>query len=178
MHEFRHHVTGFFANESDAEGALSRLVERGLSRQQMQIFKSDSPLPGPAPHQDSNAVLKDMLVDGMKGAAVGTGIGALAEVALVAANVSLFAASPVLAPLVMLGWGASLGALIGVSAGTEPIAAPEAGEKEGWLSALVSDAIAIGQTVLVVDARTDQDAAIAREVIKAAVGDYKDTTTR
>ena len=47
--------------------------------------------------------------------------------------------------------------------------------KEGWLSYLVRDAIANEQTVLVVRAQTEQDAATAPEVIQASVGDYKET---
>lgn len=178
MNKYRHHVSGFFANRVDADSTLSKLVERGLPRERLQIFETDSASPAPAPKEDSNAVLKDVVVDGAKGAVIGTSIGALAEVALVAANVSLFVASPLLAPLVMLGWGASLGGLIGATAGAASSAAPDAGKKEAWLSVLVRDAIAIGQTVLVVDARTEQEAATAREVIQASVGDFKDISTR
>ena len=180
MNEYRHHVSGFFANRGDADSTLSKLVEQGLPRERLQIFETDSasPAPAPAPKEDSNAVLKDVLVDGAIGTAVGTGIGALAEVALVAANVSLFVASPLLAPLMLLGWGASLGGLIGATGGAASSAAPDTEKKEAWLSVLVRDAIASGQTVLVVDARTEQETATAREVIQASVGDYKDIGTR
>lgn len=94
-----------------------------------------------------------------------------------AANVTLFVASPLLAPLVLLGWGASIGGLIGATTGAVTSAATDAENKDGWLSALVRDAIASGQIVLVVDARTEQETAIAREVIQASVGDYKDINT-
>jgi len=57
------------------------------------------------------------LVDAAIGTAVGSGLGVLAEVPLVAANVSLFVASPLLAPLVMLGWGASIGGTVGAIVG-------------------------------------------------------------
>lgn len=110
---------------------------------------------------------------GTIGTAVGTGIGALAEVALVAASVSLFVASPLIAPLAMLGWGASIGALVGATTG----AINNIENKDGWLSELVRDAIASGQIVLVVQARTAQETANAREVIEASVGDYKDIST-
>lgn len=175
MTEYSHYISGFFANRDDAESTLLTLVERGLPRDRLQIFKTDTPSPDPAPKDDSNAVLKDVLVDGTIGAAVGTGIGALAEVALVAANVSLFIASPLLAPLMLLGWGASIGGLIGATSGAVSQATPDAQKGEGWLSALVRDAIAGGQIVLVVRAQTEQEAAIARDVIQTSVGDYGDT---
>src|SRR5674476_112364 len=111
MIEYRHHVSGFFSNRDEAKIAFSKLLEQGLPRDRLQIFETDTTASAPLPNGDSNAVLKDMVVDGTIGTAVGTGVGALAEVALVAANVSLFIASPLLAPLAMLGWGAAVGGL-------------------------------------------------------------------
>ncbi|KXB31791.1 hypothetical protein AT959_05440 [Dechloromonas denitrificans] len=173
MDEYRHHVSGFFAHRPEAEGALTRLVERGLPSDQLQLFDADS---GPAisePKGESNEVLTNVLVDGAVGTAVGTGIGALAQLALVAANVSLFIASPLIAPLVMLGWGASLGGFVGAAAGANT----GIEHKEGWLSDLVHDAIANGQVVLVAQTRTPDETAIAREIIEAAVGEFQDTAT-
>jgi len=174
MTEYRHHVSGFFANRDDARNTFSTLEERGLPREQLQIYETDMAISAPVPKEDSNAVLKDVLVNGTIGTALGTGLGALAEVALVAANVSLFIASPLVAPLAMLGWGACIGALIGGTAGAINNSAPNTVFKEGWLSALVRDAIANGQIVLMVQTNTEQETVIASEVIQASVGDYKD----
>ena len=172
MNEYRHHVSGFFAHRDEAESALSRLVERGLPRERLHIFTNDSVPPVSAQETKSDGVLQDVIVDGAIGTAVGTGIGALGSVALAAASVSLFVASPLLAPLMLLGWGASIGGLIGAAAGAS--AGP--GNKHGWFSDLIHDAIASGQIVLVAETRTEQETAIAREVIQAAVGDYNDAT--
>jgi hypothetical protein len=170
MNEYRHHVSGIFAHHVDAESAFSRLIEQGLPKRRLQIFESDSTLDAATQQAKSNKVLKDMVVDGAIGTAVGTGIGALAEVALVAANVTLFIASPLLAPLALLGWGASLGGLVGATVGAKV----SSGKKEGWFSDLIRDAIANGQVVLVAETLTKQETAIAREVIKNSVNDYKD----
>ncbi|HRH14125.1 MAG TPA: hypothetical protein PK225_07210 [Azonexus sp.] len=64
-------------------------------------------------HREEAEGALSRLVDGAVGTAVGAGIGALAQLALVAGSVSLFVASP----LVMLGWGARLGAFVGAEAG-------------------------------------------------------------
>jgi hypothetical protein len=171
MDEYRHHVSGFFAHREQAESVFSRLVEQGLLRERLHIFAADPAASDAAPNEGSNEVLKDVIVDGSIGAAVGTGIGALGSVALAVANVSLFIASPLIAPLVMLGWGASLGGLVGAAAGS-----PAGDEKkEGWVSDLVGDAIASGQVVLVAETRSEQETAIAREVIQASIGESKDT---
>ena len=171
MDQYRHHVSGFFANHDDADHAFSRLVEQGLPRERLQIFATDSAPPVSAKEKKSDGVLQDMLVDGAIGTAVGTGIGALAEVGLVVANVSLFVASPLLAPLMLMGWGASIGALIGASAGASDTAHASTGKKEGWLSDLIHDAITSGQVVLVAETRTAQETATAQDVIRAAVGE-------
>ncbi|MDP1524977.1 MAG: hypothetical protein Q8M20_04155 [Rhodocyclaceae bacterium] len=173
MDQYRHHVSGFFAHREEAENALSRLAEGGLPRERMQLLDSTSMPPAPAPHSDSNEVLTNVLVDGGIGTAVGTGVGALATVGLVAAEVSLFIASPLLAPLVMLGWGASAGAIVGAAAGAQT----DIKRKDGWLSDLVRDAIASGQVVLVVQTLTAQETAAAREVIEAAVGEVEEVST-
>lgn len=166
MDQYRHHVSGFFPHREDAEGALSRLVDGGLPRDQLKILDAAS-VPGTtATPAGSNEVLKDVLVDGAIGTAVGSGIGVLAELALVAANVTLFVASPLVAPLAMLGWGASLGGFIGAAAG--------AGGKDGKFSALIQDAIASGQVVVVAETRTEQETTIAKEVIQALIGQSTD----
>jgi len=169
MSDYRHHVSGFFVYKVEAEGALAALVHRGLPRERLQIMDADTTLAPRATDASSNAVLKEVLVDGAIGTAVGTGLGALAQVALVAGNVSLFVASPLVAPLVMMGWGASLGGLLGSMVGAQ--------SKEGGLSTLVADAISSGQTVLVAETRTEDETAIASDVIKASVGDCEDVST-
>jgi hypothetical protein len=171
MNEYRHHVSGFFAHRDAAESTLSRLLAGGLPRDRVQIFTPNSVPPvSPQAEKKSDDVLRDVLVDATIGTAVGTGLGALGEVALVAANVSLFIASPLIAPLMMLGWGASLGALIGAAAG----ATKGKGHKHGWFSDLVHDAIMNGQVVLVAETRDEQETAAAREIIKASVGAFED----
>jgi hypothetical protein len=177
MNEYSHHVSGFFAHRDEAQGALARLVERGLPRGQLRIFAAEDAPAATGAQAESNEVLKDVLVDGAIGTAVGTGLGALGELALVAANVTLFVASPLVAPLVMLGWGASIGAIVGAATGATTTAAADVPKKDGRLSELVRDAIANGQFVLVATTRTAEETAIAREVIEASVGQYEDVAT-
>ncbi|MGE5385786.1 MAG: hypothetical protein ACM3SV_07850 [Betaproteobacteria bacterium] len=170
MGNYDRKITGFYASLDDARRDRQRLIEQGLPEARLEILDAghqaairSAPTTGATEERaadgaDSNQVLKDLLVDGGIGAAVGTGLGALAEVALVAANVSLFVASPLIAPLAMLGWGAGLGGLVGAVAG--------AGNREGRLSDLVSDAIASGSAVLVAHARNENESRIAETVMR------------
>ena len=106
-------VTGIYASRAEAETTREQLVKKGLARQRVKVVervRADDSNPEIA---DDDSVLKEMVVDGTVGTLVGTGLGAVAQIALVAANVTLFAASPILAPLAMMGWGAGLGGSFG-----------------------------------------------------------------
>ena len=162
MPSYRHHVSGFFAIAQEAESVQTRLINRGLPRERVHLFEAGKAALTAATPAKSDAVLKDVLVDGAIGTAVGTGVGALAEVALVAANVSLFVASPLLAPLVMLGWGASIGGTVGAVVG--------AGKKDRSLSSLIRDAVSNGQIVLVARTRTSDETTHAQQLMRDAVG--------
>jgi hypothetical protein len=174
MNEYRHHVSGFFAHRESAKRAFTKLVERGIPRDQLQLFDADSASKAADSKGESDEVLTNVLVDGAIGTAVGTGIGALAQLALVAGSVSLFVASPLVAPLVMIGWGASLGAFIGAAAGVNSTVA----QKSGWLADLIHDAIASGQVVLVVQTQSSEETAIAREIVEDAVGEFQDVISQ
>ena len=174
MDEYRHHVSGFFAHREEAEGAVTRLVQRGIPRDQLQLFDADSGPVVAEPKGESNEVLNKVLVDGAIGTAVGAGLGALAQLALVAGSVTLFVASPLVAPLVMLGWGASLGALVGAAAGANT----EVEHKEGWLADLIHDAVAHGQVVLVAQTRSAEQTIVAREIVGDAVGEFQDVVSK
>lgn len=168
MNDYRHHVTGFFAHHQDAESTLGKLVELGFPRERLYILKAVLAPQASASRADDNAVLTNVLVDGAIGTAVGSGVGVLAEVALVATNVSLFIASPLIAPLAFLGWGASLGGLIGAAVGAERHDDNTA-ETKGKFSALIRDAISSGQVVLVVETRTAHETAIAQQTMQNSI---------
>jgi hypothetical protein len=171
MDAYCHHVSGFFAHREEADSTSFLLVAQGIPRDRVQIFDAGMAPPAPTPLAASDETLKDVVVDGAIGAAIGTSLGALAELALVAANVSLFVASPLIAPLVLLGWGASLGGLVGASAGAS---SDGTGHKDGPFAELVSDAISSGQVVLMVETRTEEETRIARTLIRTSVGEDKD----
>lgn len=164
MNEQSHIVSGIYTTRAEAEAVLERLVERGVPRGEMYLVDHPA-LPETPKMTSDNETLKDIVVDGSIGAVVGTGIGVLAEVALVAANVTLFVASPLVAPLAMLGWGAALGGAVGAVVGAEKTEK----KKEGMFSELVLDVIKDGHVVLVANTWTDEEAAVVREVIGDSV---------
>ena len=175
MNDYRHHVSGFFPVRDDAESAVSKMIEKGVPREQLHIFSADTKPTSVSPAEEakSDNALQDILVDGAIGTAVGTGVGVVGSVALAATSVTLFVASPLIAPLMLIGWGASIGGLIGAAAGAT--SGPE--KKEGWLADLIKDAIENDQVVLVAVTKSERETEIAYEIIEDLVGKYKDTDT-
>tara|TARA_R110001583_G_scaffold9433_13_gene44820 strand:+ start:551 stop:1096 length:546 start_codon:yes stop_codon:yes gene_type:complete len=165
-----HYVSGIFEHHQEADDVFTKLITQGLPKERVQIYTHHSPAHTSEvthePTEDNNKVLKDILVDGSIGTGLGTGVGALIEVALITTNVTLFVASPLIAPLALLGWGASVGGMLGASIG--------ATENKKPFSALIEDAIKNGQIVVVVETQTAAEKAIAQELIKVSIGDYKD----
>lgn len=170
MDKYLHHISGFFTSHAHADRTFLKLIKHGVPAGQMHIFSAQKPAYISAEEKKSDAVLKDILVDGTIGTIVGTGTGALLELALIATNVSLFIASPLVAPLMLMGWGASIGGLIGAAKGTIRDSASPHQIEEGWLSKMIGDAIKDDQTVLIVHTITDQETLIAKMTMHDAVG--------
>lgn len=166
MNSYLHHVTGFFEHEDQARDVQRHLLSANIPPDRIHLLNKASDESFHPVKEDSNGVLKEMAVDGAIGVAVGTGVGAVAQMAFVAANVTLFAASPLIAPLAMLGWGASLGGFLGAAAG--------AAKKSKPFADLIQDAIGHGQHVLIVETLTESETKIAQDRIRDVVGDYED----
>ncbi len=156
-----HRVSAIYATREEAGRVRQDLISLGIAADAVALLDDLAHVPVAGGSDD---VLKDMLVDGAIGTAVGTGVGAIGTVMLWAASVTLFVASPLVAPLAMLGWFASVGGIAGAVAG----AASDQGKngKEGKFSELVMDAIQAGNVVLVVHTHGDGD----RELAKAIIG--------
>jgi hypothetical protein len=169
MEKTSHHVSGWFVDRAEGESAISRLIANGIARDKLQIFDIRSAPAAPTFKEQSAGALKDLLVTGAIGTAVGAAVGVCAELVLVAANVSLFAASPIIAPAVMIGWGASLGGFIGAALSARHRTRNGIWSSEGEISESVGAVLAAGHVVLVAETRDPRESAIAREVLRNSV---------
>ncbi len=162
MNSYLHRIFGIYASRHEAEQVFEHLLQDGFKLEQLELI--DKPGSNAETAPDSDEVRNEVLVDGAIGTAAGAGIGALGEVAIAAANVSLFIASPVLGTLMMIGWGAALGGVIGaaVGAGTE---------NTKHFSDLVRDAVNSGHAVLIAHAATEQQTTTAQSVIGNSLKD-------
>lgn len=161
METYLHRIVGFYPTLFAAEAARDLVVAKGIALPQTRLLTGGPAGAGPDSASDSDDVLKDLLRDGAIGTAVGTAAGAGVSIAMAAANLTLFIANPVLGALYLLGWGASLGGLVGAVVGAE--------RSKGDVSSLITDALASGQVVLVVHARTEAETSIAQQVVSQHV---------
>ncbi|MDT8992622.1 hypothetical protein RQP54_17250 [Curvibacter sp. APW13] len=173
MTAYTHQVSGFFIKRNEAQLALSKLNARGIPKGRLSIYDNVAQANQHSPFSDSKAMLKALLYNGAIGAAVGTALGVLAEIGLVIANFSLFVASPILAPLAMLGWGASLGGVVGAAIGSKGTT-----ESNAKLTELFHNALMNGQVILVATTLNEAETANAKAVIKESAGAFNDTSKR
>jgi hypothetical protein len=164
MKNYVHYVSGFFTHQDQAEDVFSKLIATGLPQSRVQFYASHAP--DHISTEGSNQVLKKILVDGAIGVGLGAGAGLLIQVAFMINDVGVLAASPLIAPLVLIGWGASIGGFIGASIG--------AVKNSRSLSASIDKAIRSGQIVVVAKTNTNDERTIARKIIKNSIGDYNE----
>lgn len=170
MKSENHIVSGIYASRAEAEKVRSQLIERGLPRRQVKVVARARADDTNRALGDADDVLKEVLVDGTVGTLIGTGLGALGQIALVAANVTLFVASPLVAPLAMLGWGAVLGGIVGAAAGANQDATKHAGK----FADLIHYAIRSGHVTLIAETLTPSERAVASEIIGASLAERKE----
>lgn len=152
-----HRVIGLFVTRADADLARDELVRCGMPPGRLTILQPGPGVPGLVAAPERDAADTSLLRDGAQPQASDESI------ALAMEGVSLFAASPVLGALMVLGWRASLGAVLpalaaklGGNPPDEP--APPPGP-------------AGGHAVLVARADNAWQKALARRVIAAAMGE-------
>jgi hypothetical protein len=169
MTPYQHCVSGFFVKQEEAELALTELLHRGIPAQQLALDVHDPQDLRHGAVTDCPLMLKNIRIDSV----TGNPDAAAGDMALTVKSVTLFVASPLIAPLAMLGWAASLGASQGAVKGSICFQ-----KQEGKLADLVADAIQSGQVVLTVITHSEQQTDIAVEVIQSAVGTYQDEARR
>jgi hypothetical protein len=164
--DYLHRIFGIYATRDEAEQVRQKLFDQGIAADQFEIL--DEPDDKGHIEPNSDEVRNETLTGGAVGTVIGGAAGALGEVALAAANVSLFLASPVIGTLTMIGWGAAAGGVLGgfIGAGNTG--------KENFAD-LVRDAIQHGYTVLIVYARTEEQTTLAQSVIGASVQQQVET---
>lgn len=156
-------VSGVYASRPEAEKVRSHLVKAGLPDERVKVIQRVRADDHNAELADADGVLKEVLVDGTVGTIIGTGLGALGEAALAAANITLLTSSPFVAPLAMIGWGAAVGAVIGGVIGAGGV------RLNGKLSDIVLYAIRRGHVTLIAQIQSEREKQLASRVMGASM---------
>jgi hypothetical protein len=157
MDQSTHRIVGIYATRANARSASAQIQNLGIAPDQISLLEGASTPVGTDSAYESDKVLNDLLRDGAIGTVVGSAAGAGVTIALAAVNLTLFIASPILSALYLLGWGASLGGLVGAVVGAE--------SGKGDLPRLIKDALKAGHVVMVVHVNTDDEADRARHIV-------------
>lgn len=153
---YLHRVVGLYPTRDAAEAARDDLLAHGIGPSQLRLLAPESDASAEDDPHDGEEVLQELLLDGAIGTAVGSAAAAGATIALAAANITLFITNPVFGALYLLGWGASLGGLLGAVVGAE--------RHKGDVASLIKDARACSQFVLIVHAETEAETSQAQLV--------------
>ena len=153
---YLHRVVGLYPTLAAAQVAMDELLAHHIPSTQMRLIAPESSEASADGAPDSDEVLNELLIDGAIGTAVGSAAGAGATIALAAVNITLFISNPVFGALYLLGWGASLGGLLGAVVGAE--------RHKGDVASLIKDARACSQFVLVVHAMTEAETSKAQRI--------------
>lgn len=172
MPSYQHNVSGFFTQRGPAEATLNHLLQHGLRPEQVQIIAAASIAP-PHEHQRTQAIaLQRMLNDGLLGTALGSGIGIVLQIGLIISGISLFSASSLLSPMLLIGWGAFVGGFLGCLIGVVGAAACTGNLAHRGRAPM---ALYAGDVVLLAHTCNARETALTRSAIQASAGLCRDT---
>lgn len=158
-----HRISALYPHLLAANAAQASLLVSGFTQDAIEIRQR--PMGGAtgdaALVDSSDEVIKEIVVDGAIGAAIGVGIGAISTVALIASSVTLFIASPIIAPIALMANLATVGGLLGGAYGAE--------DKQTHFSTLVAEALAMGNVLLLVKTRSEHQNNLAKQIISASL---------
>ncbi len=158
-----HRVSALYPNLVAAKQVRKNLLASGFAEQAIRIRHKASASASVQASQDdlSDDVINEVVADSAIGAAVGAGIGAIGTVILIASSETLFIASPLIAPLALIGHLAAVGGLLGGTLG--------AADKTHKYSDVVEEAIRAGNVLLQVHTYSPTEIVRAKEIIQESL---------
>jgi LytS/YehU family sensor histidine kinase len=159
MKKYCRHVSGFFSNRDQAEAICSTLVNSGIDKEQLTLRRTNlvSNLSG-----DTDGITTAMLTSIMGTIVTGTAIGAVIGVtAGLALNpVDAYSATPLITPMILIGWGASMGAFIGAVIGAK--------QKNQHLTKMGEETILYRQFTVIVETHDRQQTSTVKSIMDVA----------
>lgn len=158
-----HKVAAIYQTIVEAEAAAMALVDSKIDGIDIVQLAPGAEDIGMAIAQDAEATRDTITKDAAVGTAAGTATGAVTAGTIALVSASLFISAPVVAPLMVLGYGSLIGGIVGALRGMNL--------HEGQLAGLVKDALDAGYYAVIVHAVDEKSSERAQEVINLTLAD-------
>ncbi|MDT8452579.1 MAG: hypothetical protein RQ936_07550 [Gammaproteobacteria bacterium] len=158
-----HKVVAVYPGIAEAEAAVTALIDSkndGIDIIQLAPGAKDI---GMALDQETETTSNTITKDTAIGSIAGTATGAAVAGAVALVSSSLFISAPVVAPLILLGYGTLIGGIVGALRGPKL--------REGQLAGLVKDALDARCHAVIVHAENEKSRDSAQEVINLTMTD-------
>jgi hypothetical protein len=115
VENYDYKVGGVYADKLSAENSYLRLREAGFNTDQVYLLAPDDALTSAKLEPEGNEIPKEVVKDTLIGAGAGGVAGAVGSAALGVAGATLFVANPVIATLMITGYAATIGGIVGAA---------------------------------------------------------------
>lgn len=159
--QFPHKVAAIYTDAARVDAAIGALRDAAVGDVRLNRLAPDSPDPGRSIEPEQAGTRNRFIVDILAGTGIGTAMGAVGAGAIAIGLPTLFVSAPVVGPLVVAGYGATLGATAGAIKAFRV--------KEGLLADVVKDSLDRGFHVLIVHAPDAETQERAEHVIEQTV---------
>ena len=167
-YEFKHELAGIYPDQGQARQAYDAFVEAGFGERELRLmtpeeFDTDPDQVSRDIEPESAGTRDQIIKDTAMGAAAGGGVGAAGAAGIGLMAPALFAAGPVVAPLMVMGYGALIGGMGGAVSGLHL--------EKTHLAAVVEDALKGGMYAVLVHTRDEQAYERAHDVMADTVAE-------
>lgn len=156
---YPHKIAAVYPDDAAAQQAVQVLQDAGLDDIKITTLAPDDEGVSPAIEPETKETRNKVVLDTLFGTATGGAAGAVTAGAVAVVAPSLFVSAPIVAPLMVLGYGAMIGGTAGAILGLKP--------REGMLAGLVRDSVKAGYHVVIVHAASHE----SRERAEAVIGE-------
>ncbi len=161
MEQFTHKVAAIYRDQSSARKAFEHLRQGGFPEEQLRLMGPSDAQAERKLEPEGDDVAKNVLKETAVGTGVGGALGLAGSAALGAAGIALFLSQPVAATLVIAGYSAGVGGVVGFLKGIKV--------KESVFVGAAEDAVRQGYWVLVAHGRDEDEENRARSLMTDTV---------
>lgn len=162
MERYTYKLAGIYSNRAEAEQALQHVIAAGFAHEQVRCAWPDDQYVDRKVEPETKASRNHLVRNTVIGLLIGAVVGLLATVAIVLLQPGMFAAAPIWGPLIVTGYAATVGLVVGAFTGLRM--------REGQLASAIVDEINRGGYAVIVQARDSREAQRAEQLLQERAG--------